>query len=312
MMSVLAVAFSVLSAFLGEPFIPFASALVAAIWVTDRSPKHVASILVSALVLLLNGLVGGPVSVIGLEILLIAAVITFAYTRKRSKSEAALILTVLVAVCTVISLIFGAMNTTEVYTLESVETFYTRMIDDMRAGFTEMVETYISALPGKSGEVVLSTEDINEVFDTMLGSIVGVIVVIAFAIAGFSLKIFNSIMRRLTPEDEFTANWRFSTPPAYAYFYFALYLLSIFLRGNGALALTVINLSTVFMAVYAYVGFDGIVSIASQKFGRAKTLAVALVALLFFSTFALQLLALFGAYATIATAKLGVGRGDGR
>lgn len=310
-MSVLAVTFSVFSAFLGEPFIPFASALVAAIWVTDRTVKHAASIIVSTIVLLLNGLVGGLVSVIGLEILLIAAVIAFAFARKRSKAEAALILTVLVAVCIVTSLIFGAMNETKVYTLESVEIFYEEMFTDMRAGFTEMVETYISAMPSKSEEVVLSTNDINAIFDAMVGSLIGVILVIAFAVAGFSLKIFTAIMRRLTPEDAFLADWRFLTPPAYAYSYLALYLLSIFLRGNGALALTVANLSTVFMAVYAYVGFDAIVSIASQKFGKAKTLAVALLVLLFLSTFAMQLLALFGAYATIATAKLGKSRGDG-
>ncbi len=310
-LTVLAIAFSTFASLLGEPFIPFASALVAAIFVTDLTPRRIASIVVSVVILLVNCLIGGFVSVIGLEILMISSITVLAFKHRRSKAEAALVLTVLIAVCTVISLIFGAMNATGVYTLESVKNFYGDMLDKLRQTFTSMTESYLAALPSKNGAVTVPTEDISAVFDAMIGGIVGVLIVVAFAVAGFSLKIFTSIMRRLTPDDEFVLNWRFSTPPSYAYFYFVLYLLSIFLRGNGALALTVANLSTVFMAVYAYVGFDGIVSIASQKFGRAKTLTVALIAILFFSTLAMQLLALFGAYATIATAKLTKHRGDG-
>ena len=92
----------------------------------------------------------------------------------------------------------------------------------------------------------------------------------------------------------------------FAYFYFALAILSIFkMNMESVLAVSILNLYMIFMFVFAYVGYKFITAMLKSS-GKStfSANATVIVLTLLFSSFALQMLAVAGAFAVIKFAKI--------
>ena len=307
----LAVVFATFAAFLGEPFIPFAAASLAGLWLCEREKPGIFSVLVPCAVLLVNFLIGGLISVIGIEILIVALILVLALKKRAKKSETAFILTAVIFVITLLSLACAAINVTGEFTLDAIKVFYSDLLENLRDAFIKMAESYVAALQTSSSAAIeIPVDDINLVFDAMVGGLIGMLVSLCFVMAGITLKLFVAVARRLMPNDAFLAAWHFTTPSLYAYAFMALYILSIFVGGTDAFSLTVTNLTTVFTTVYAYVGASVVYSMLSGRLGRWKSLLIIGAVALMFSGIAFRLLAFFGAYATVAANKFNELKGD--
>jgi hypothetical protein len=173
--------------------------------------------------------------------------------------------------------------------------------------FKENTIAAIVEMAGSTVETneVLSPEYMNEIFDAYLNCIVAIVSVFAFFLVGLSHKIFSGLIRNYSKDSEEIDFWRFMPSSVFAYFYFALALLSLFeMDTESVLALSIANLYLIFTFVFAYVGFK-FTSVALNKNGRSTVLtSLAVLAItLMFSSFAVQILAAVGAFVAAYRSK---------
>ena len=298
LLAILVFASGALASTFGNLFIPFVSAFMAALWLSDRG-KRLLSYITPILTLIFSIVVGGVFLPVAVEAIALALILTLAYKLKRQKNETSLYLTVAVSLFLILSLSFIAMYLSKDYSIEGVINYFNTTVEQVRAQYVDMFEKYIASLNTSQNTIEIPTEQISLIFDSMLNSLVGLLVTVAFLISGLTLKIFTAAMRKIDPADQFIRDWRFSTPSIYAYCYYVLFIASIFISGSDPFAITVVNLYLVFMAIYAYIGAVGAIRLLSIRFRGYRPYIFLTIALLFFPSFAVQLLSLFGAYVTI-------------
>ena len=123
----------------------------------------------------------------------------------------------------------------------------------------------------------------------------------AFVICGLSLKLF-SVMKKYTSDNTREGTWFFATTSLFAYFYIALVILSFLISPVSFFGIFVANLHSVFMFVYAYVGYKFVSFACSSRGMFTKLLLIA--AIVFFSGVAVQILSYIGVYLTIVSGRI--------
>ena len=166
--------------------------------------------------------------------------------------------------------------------------------------FKENTILTVISRAGESGasNKALTPEYMNEIFDAYLNCIVAIVSILAFFLVGLSHKIFSGLIRNYSRRQDDIDEWRFMPSAVFAYFYFALSILSLFsMDTESVLALSVANLYLIFMFVFAYIGFR-FASAALNKNGRStlRTSLAVLALTVLFSSFAVQILAAIGAF----------------
>lgn len=232
--------------------------------------------------------------------LLLAVVISIFFLKGIDKSECALLSTVLISLSILVIAIIYFANA---YKLTSIEDIFDRFLI-IYEEFKSDVITQVILMAKNSGSTdeIFSTAYLNELFDAYLNCSVALLCIVAFAIVGLTFKIFKALMSILSNEDKIL-NWDFIPSSVFAYFYLAVAILSLFTtNAESSLAISIVNLYLVFMFVFAYFGYKFINTLLKSK-GKKGTTLILPILIVVFSSFAIQVLALIGAYVCINYSK---------
>lgn len=289
----------------GELMLPIFSSVYAMLILVDSTNRRLASILIGAVatiapfVLLAFGIwsLTPPFAV------LIGFLIAWLFSRGTSKGELAVYTTVLILVLIIgtlylsVAAAIGDFNPSAV--IEYVYTEYVSVRDETVA---LMLESFEEVSPGLIE--VLDETMLAEAFDAVFSLTFAILAITAFALAGFTFKIFSSLAYRFARAPEKIVYWRFSTSNIVAYFYAAVAVVSFFVGTEGVFAVTVNNLFYIFLAVFAYIGFNFALALMSRKLGVPVSVILIIAAISFLGILAFELLSVFGVIFTHINSKV--------
>lgn len=307
-LSFICAALSIFVVSFGEFFVPFPAALLSIIILLEEGRKRIFSILLSAYFVLLNLLAIFLMDAFifsGLEVVLLSIALSICFSKKVSKFESAFALCCIAVAFIFLNAMFFAMTYTREYSFESVSVFYNDLYSGIKSLFLSSLSDLRSALPEQSAVALLSSDNLIAVLDSIVALIPSYVALIAFAVAGITLKVFSFTAFKLTGNSECVKTWRFNPSSVYAYFYLALFLLTVFVGSTGSLiAVSVANLSNIFGIVFAYVGFVFVQTLLSAKHSPIFSFALLLLGLVLFSSLMIEILSVIGAFVTLSNNKL--------
>ena len=289
---------------MGLIMMPVTSAFLAALICVEK--RRVASITVSALLLIGEIVVGfiDYFTLTSLAVISVAVIIAWHFLKKAEKAECALLATLVTAIVILATAILYILASTEASSLSEVyEEFlsiYAQFKQDTIASVIEMTaET-------ENAPAMYSPEYISSMFDSYLHYIVAIVAIGAFFLVGLSLKLFTGVTRRYLQNPDEINTWRFMPTTPFAYFYFAVAILSMFSTDpTDALSVSVANLYLIFMFVFAYIGYVFVTALLCKN-GRSRLVTSILVLALAIalSSLAIQVFAIIGAFTAVNIAKI--------
>ena len=317
--SLLAVVFSALGALFGELLSAVSAGLLAAIFVFENKGKRIFSIACSALAVVIPFAVGGWVSVIGVETVVLALTVYVCLVRGYKKTTCSGVITVEVIFFALLSLYLLGVKATGELSFNSIFEYYISVYEQIRSDFlSSMTETFaelekIYSSQIEAGQVALPTEaETAAVFDSLLDALVSAVVIFGFLVSGITLKVYSAVALAITDKPLSVVTWRFNTSNLFAIFYGVLYLVSIFMSSaDGTVSLVIVNLHSIFLAVYSYVGFRTIYSSLRMKYSALVCWSFIIVgSILLLSMFGsmfvfiFDVLSIFGIMMTISSNRL--------
>jgi hypothetical protein len=126
-------------------------------------------------------------------------------------------------------------------------------------------------------------------------------VIAAFALCGFTCKVFSHIIAYGEQNEEYIRSWRLKLPGIVAYFYIVLLVASFFVVEGKTFSVVVQNLSSVFLVLFAYFGLRHLSTMLSKAKKRGAFILITIVLFLLLSVSALQFLSFLGVYASVAS-----------
>ena len=289
-----------ISVIASDIFLPVAAALFSSFILFDRSKAKWIS-----LVLLLTLFIAFPF--FDLSFLLFSAIIGacsfvlfFGYKKGMSKAEISLYLTVLFVICMLGSLYFAGVKQISDMSLVSVFEYYKAMAESLREQF---VAQFIQTLMQQGAELTMDPKEIAEMLEVLFISLTNLffalLAIIGFLYAGIQMKIFTHVSRRLESAPRPRHSWYFGLSNVFAYFYVAVFLLSTFFGAmDSVFSIALMNLYYIFLAVFAYVGFNYAFAIASRAKNRRIAQFFLVFLLVMMNVVAAQILSLVGVYIT--------------
>ncbi len=286
----------------GLLILPFTAGFLASVFLCECGKKRRLTYILPVLLIAFDLIFNRIFSLNCLASVLVAAVIYLSFVKWRAKSECAVYLTIIVTAFTVVSFILLGFFMVKDFSISAVRDFYAEQTELIR---TEFIRAFSSlAMENGEGELeyLFSEADLNYLFDATFKTLVAFFAIFGFALGGVALKVFTFFGVKRTQFAERLPSYRFRTTNLFAYFYVLLVVASMFIgEPTETAALTVHNLYTVFMFVYAYLGYKYISEIFARKNGKPILSGIlVLCAVLFFSSFAVQILSYLGAFMTIA------------
>ena len=287
----------------GLIMLPVISGFLATLMCIEK--RRVASIIACSAMVIGEIIFGfmGYFTLTSLSAVIIAIIISVYYTKKKDKSECALFCTLALSLIIPASALIYIFGTTEVANLSEAYEYFLSMY----YGLKEMlIESTSIAQTTPQTAAMFTPEYISTVFDAYLYYMVAMIAIIAFLLVGLALKIFTGVMARYSQNRDDVTSWHFIPSSVFAYFYFAVAILSMFATNpDDVISLSTANLYLIFMFVFAYVGYRFISSLMSKNARRPIFIsAILLILILYFSNIALQILAVAGAFMSVNYAKL--------
>ena len=216
-----------------------------------------------------------------------------------TKFDTALAVTALFSLYLFIALFFAACAITKEYTFASFLSYYEEFLETQKVAFVDAFSD-IHVVDEKGTNVYLFTEEIaEEMFLSVARLSFALLVIVALLLCGLTCKIFSRVTAHVEKDEMKIRFWRFLPPNVIVYFYLICYIVLIFVASKENLFSVVLqNLFYIFMVAFAYMGLRHLVSMLSSQ--RKGSLLLLFVVLLFvLNVSAIQILSLFGAYATI-------------
>ena len=262
----------------------------------------VLKIIVPVCAIALDWIFNGLHSLCGVLVVVLALMIFLLYEQKWPKLEGALVMSLVSA--GMIALIFIAIGATNNQGL-SVAEFYAETLEELKVEYLNYYNEVYLPLYEEYGVEALSSEDILYVLDLVVGIIVSMLFIAGFAMVGVACKIYSYVLRKCGADNDRLKNWRFIPTRVYAYFYVALELVTMFLGSElTTFNLTVINLSTIFMVVFWYMGLVAIGKFLSERKKRGMPVALTLICSVFISIAFPRIFSYVGVFYCIVISKI--------
>ncbi|MBQ8584160.1 MAG: hypothetical protein IJ488_06090 [Clostridia bacterium] len=308
-LSIFTVISGILSTLFGVLVLPVSAASLAALMIYDKSTKRIPTVISACLVFLFNLVIGifsgEPIPSLSLEIIFIAFVIAFMYTKGSEKGECAFWITAIASLFIVIAFVLDGFYAVGEVSLSALKEHYLGIYSAFKDEFLTGINGITSSLGDGNAAVLISPDDALVLFNSLVNSLISVIVICGFVIAGVTFKVFGAIVGRIDREPSTVYNWRFSTSNVFAYFYIALLLLSLFAGASTDIfSLTVSNLYTVLSVVYAYVGYNYVSALLINSPRRGFMKLVLFLALFSATSLAIGILSIMGITFTFTHNKL--------
>lgn len=293
--------------YVGEYFLPLAAAALAALFLIENPHRRIFSVAAPILFLGVSLLTEGLFGLLALEILLAALVLAACYRRGADRHDTAFFLTVVFTLFLLITLIFAAWRATGIYTWQSVTEYYLGLYEALK----ERVVSYLSntCVAGEEGGDIfflLNPDQAESYFNAALSLLPALVLILAFLLAGLTVKIFVHLVRLHVPEGDETPllTRAYLTPNLIAYAAAVSILLSFFLQLDASgLTLGVLTAAYLFLVIYGYIGFRTLCALGQRR--RTFTVLFLLTGLLLFSLYAVRVLAVVGLIANIVENRRG-------
>ena len=286
-----------LSAYLGELAVPFAAASFALLLSFDKG-KRIATVICT--------LVGISLLLLPLQLLpiwsavslILGALLCLSYKFGFSKCDSAILLTVVASAGMLLFFFIIAFEAIGVWDFGAAMEFYSELKEMLKSEFVNGIMGVYSTIP-EAVEMGITSEYVAALFDSFANMIVSVIAVISFFLVGVMMKTFCFIGRRLAEENDGIYTWRFETPSVYAYFYVAIYVLSMFIAPDSVIGITIANVVGILSFLFAYMGMKYVYGFFAERQKKVLGRLVIIASVLIFSSLALDLLSVFGAAYTV-------------
>ncbi len=291
---------------LGIFLLPLISATLVLLYLSEKNEKPVFSVLISILSLIPDIIFNGFYSFASATSILVAAILFLALSSKvLTKSESAIITSVIITISLLAMVILAAFPLIENPGFSGAIDYYRNQISAVKENVIGIFEEYMASAPEDSAYRLLSVEDVSLLFDGYANSLISYFAILAFLLSGVTFKLVTFLLKRLSSEDsEDISQWRFRLTPAYAYFYMAFYVLSIFIGGTSVISICLLNLSNVFLFVFMYVGIAFFTDILKSRVKSPFIAFIVSAIIYFFSvSFASSLLSVVGAFVTIMRSR---------
>ena len=306
-LSIITALFAAVTALVSDFILPIPAALFAIIILLENGKKKYFSVSLGVLMLALNVisvLFFGSFMFSCLEIIILGFIIAICFSKDLPKGETVFIICVAATLFIILNAVSLAIVYTRIFSFDAIKVFYSELYGSVKTAFVESVSTLTSSLPEGSADIAITPDEISALLDSMIPMIISFIVICGFIITGFTLKIFSFVAFRLDSEKKEILDWRFRTGSLFAYFYLALLILQLFTANSTDLfAVIVANLTNIFCAVYAYIGFNFVYMFLSMKRSPVFSFILLIAGVVLFSTIVIDIFAITGAFVTITSNK---------
>lgn len=278
--------------------IPFAAVYAALLWFDAK--KKILSALLPVPILAFSCL-GGVATIFSVAVgFCMGLIIFFMYRAKISKLDTALALTAFFSLYLFFSLFIQICLITKDYSIASAFEYYNTFMETQKASFVEAFSALAVTDQSGATNYLFTKETAELMFLSVAKLTIAFLVITAFLMCGFTLKIFSRVIIGAQENEEYIRTWRFALPNLYAYFYAVVFILS-FMLGNGedVAAIAIQNLSYVFMAMFAYIGLRHLLLVSLQVRRKGMFYLIVFMGIMLFSVTAIQILSFLGAYVTI-------------
>ena len=287
----------------GIIMIPLISAFLATLFCVEK--RHIISVIVAALLLTFEIYYGsiGYFTLISLSSIVLAIIIAACYINGVKKSHTALYATAFMAISLVLLAtlyVLGNFKNSSAFDI----------VDNFLIIYRTFKDTTISNVMNTIGqsakEEMFSAERLNLLFDTYLDLCVALVSIFSFLIIGITIKVFSRLIHSYSKNPDKINHWDFIPSTPFAYFYFINAIISMFAsKQENTLLISVMNLNLIFMFVFAYVGYKFITTVMSSRGRKPLFTSFAVLAVtVLFSSFAIQILAISGAFVSINYNKI--------
>ena len=296
LLTVISVALSFGASLLGEIILPFAAAAFALLYLADNGRRRMFTVIATVLVLAADILMNGAVSYIGAEVCILALVTVIAVSGRASKAEASFWLSAVALIFFAIVSVLAVWSATGDVSVDGYFDYYIELYKSLRDVF---VETVVASTKNTAYAELITEESAAELFSSFASILPAVLMVIAFAISGVTLKLLSGVLAKISDPDTkaWASNWRFGISGIITLAFWVLVVINLFTASaDSVFAVVVANLYTVLMMIHAYIGFKIVKLFFTRIFkNRALALLTIVGILLFFNSLAVELLAYFGA-----------------
>ena len=296
-LAILTVSLLFLSAYLGEFVMPFAAAVFALLLAFDNK-KHIVSAICALVGVAFVFLPFQFNPIWSVVAVVCGGVLYLTYAFGFSKCDSAMLLTVVTSASMILFFFIVAFDMIGEWNFDSAIRFYLELKEMYKHEFVSSVVGIYSVM-AESGELQIDAEYVSTLFDSFVNMLVSLIAIISFVLVGIMMKTFCAIARRVSVQDDTIHAWRFETNVVYSYFYFAIYIISIFVLPDTIIGITLANVVSILSFVFAYMGIKFALEFFADRGKRGLGKIVIVAAILIFNTLAFDLLAVFGAAYTI-------------
>ena len=290
-------AFSALTILFGELVLPLGAAALGMLMLVEEKKRPLSSV-AAAVAVALSFIPGSFPSSLGIGLVLCALALFLAGKAFITKCDTAIVLTTIVSCVMIFSVFFFVFKITGDYSFNAALNHMEHFYLEFRQELAEQMIISYSAIP-EIRELALTEDVVLKLIDEIMNYTISLVLVAAFFISGVTLKLFTLIMSWLHDKPSAIKEWRFVTPSVFAYFYIALFLASSLVMGDGIVEIAILNLSNLFMFVYAYVGLKSVYAMLRSKKSAVFSSVVLTVALFTFFGFALNVLSVVGVVSTV-------------
>lgn len=290
----------------GITLLPILSALLVLLFVAERSVKPILSFAVPSVLIILDLVWSGLYSISSATAVLVAVLVYFSLSKAiMSKGECALALTTIVSLSIGAMLIFAAFYEIGKVDFAGALEYYQGIISENRAAFIEEFDKYLPEGIDPELAKLFDAEMLGAMYDSYMNIMISFVVIVAFLLVGLMFKLLGLLLAKALVAPRDLKLWHFELSPIFAYFYLLLYVLGLFFSGTDIFSVSILNLTNIFMFIFAYVGFIfALVYLRRRLRSKLGAVLLLLVAVLMLYSLAISLLSFLGVFATIMLGRL--------
>jgi len=288
----------------GELLLPIASAITAALFIFESPKTRFLSYLIPSLSIAANCILFGLYSLISIQFVLVALILALCYRFGLRKAETSVYLTLAIFVLMLVGLYVSAAKEIGSFSLSGVSEYYNELVAKLRDSIYELLTSENSSVTVSSGIGSIADDaTIKEYVNSLTDFLPSVFAILAFALTGFTVKLFVFIMLKISKHGILKGFAHFIPSSLISYVYVVISIIAMFINDTSVFSLAIVNTSQLLMFVFAYVGLQYVLALGAVSGRRSLIFTLAIAAFILAPQGAIQILSYLGAWFSISFGK---------
>lgn len=282
--------------------LPIAAGMYAALLFLEADGKRIFSYVIPGVMFVANLLLNGFYSLEAVAYVIVGALLYWLYKKGRSKAESAFWLTSSILLLMLFSACIIAFRAEGEISFAAISRFYGDFYREVKAGVLDRMTSLTAKNEVGITTYLYSVADAEILFISAAKTLLPIVMILSFLLAGFTLKLFSSQVKRYSVKEKIFS-WKFTPSSFVAYFYLIVSIISL-VATDGILAESIFLIEMLFSVVFAYMGIKMFRHISSLGKGGSFLMMIVIMAILLFGQFAYKLLSYLGVYYTVGTNRM--------